>query len=182
MSDAVHVWDEATQRAFATARHGDPFAVLGVHRLGEARVLRSYQPGADAVLAVLEDGSEVPLQQGPEGFFHAELPGEGRYRLRIRWPGGEQDTADAYAFGPQLSDFDLHLIGEGHHLHLADALGANVVEVDGERGTRFAVWAPNASRVAVIGDFNSWDARRHPMRLRHQAGVWELFVPGVDPG
>ncbi|WP_045760993.1 1,4-alpha-glucan branching protein GlgB [Xanthomonas albilineans] len=183
MSDAVHVWDEATQHAFATAQHRDPFAVLGAHCLGDAHVLRSYLPGAEAVIAMFEDGRDVPLQEGPEaGFFHARLSHAGHYRLRIRWPGGEQETADAYAFGPQLSDFDLHLIGEGRHLHLADALGANIVEVDGVRGTRFAVWAPNASRVAVIGDFNGWDARRHPMRLRHQVGVWELFVPDVGPG
>ncbi|NEL41559.1 MAG: 1,4-alpha-glucan branching enzyme, partial [Xanthomonas perforans] len=114
--------------------------------------------------------------------FAGALPAQGGYRLRIGWPGGEQDTADPYAFGPQLSDFDLHLISEGHHLQLADALGANAIEVDGVRGTRFAVWAPNATRVAVVGDFNSWDARRHPMRLRHQSGVWELFVPDVGPG
>ncbi|MGV1110206.1 1,4-alpha-glucan branching protein GlgB [Xanthomonas translucens] len=183
MTDVGHTWDEATLRAFANARHGDPFAVLGAHRIGDARVLRSHLPGAEAVTAVLDDGREVPLQEGPSsGFFAATLPDDGRYRLRIRWPGGEQDTEDAYAFGPQLSDFDLHLISEGHHLQLADALGANVVEVDGVRGTCFAVWAPNATRVAVIGDFNTWDARRHPMRLRHQAGVWELFVPGVAAG
>ncbi len=183
MTAVSNRWDSGVVRALAEARHGDAFAVLGAHPSDKGRLLRTYLPGADRVGAVLDDGQVVALDAGPEpGLFAGELPAHGGYRLRIGWPGGEQETADPYAFGPQLSDFDLHLISEGHHLQLADALGANVVEVEGVRGTRFAVWAPNASRVAVVGDFNSWDARRHPMRLRHQSGVWELFVPDVGPG
>ncbi|RBB27574.1 1,4-alpha-glucan branching enzyme, partial [Xanthomonas oryzae pv. oryzae] len=174
MTAVSNRWDPGVIRALAEARHGDAFAVLGAHRTDTGRVLRTYLPGAERISAVLDDGQTIALEAGPEpGLFAGDLPAQGGYRLRIGWPGGEQDTADPYAFGPQLSDFDLHLISEGHHLQLADALGANVVEVDGVRGTRFAVWAPNASRVAVVGDFNSWDARRHPMRLRHQSGVWE---------
>ena len=93
-----------------------------------------------------------------------------------------QETEDPYAFGPVLGELDLHLFNEGRHFHLADALGANVATIDGVPGVRFAVWAPNAERVAVIGDFNSWDARRHPMRLRYPSGIWELFVPRAAAG
>jgi 1,4-alpha-glucan branching enzyme len=188
MSVTVVPMPPPTRRAIAEARHADPFAVFGPQPVAGGRVLRTYQPGADGVRAVMEDGQEIRLS--PEerdddealGLFAGLLPEPGPYRLRIEWPGAVQETADPYAFGPQLGPLDLHLISEGRHLHLADALGANVVEVDGVRGTRFAVWAPNASRVAVVGDFNSWDSRRHPMRLRHEAGVWELFVPDVGPG
>ncbi|MFC4727285.1 1,4-alpha-glucan branching protein GlgB [Coralloluteibacterium thermophilus] len=183
MSPPVIPLSDATRRAFAEARHGDPFAVLGAHAGEGGRVLRVFLPGAQAVSARLDDGEAVALSpEGGEGFFVATLPQDGGYRLRIEWPGGVQETADPYAFGPQLGDLDLHLIREGRHLNLADALGAVVAEVDGVRGTRFAVWAPNAQRVAVVGDFNAWDARRHPMRLRHEAGVWELFLPDVGPG
>ncbi|MBS7457328.1 1,4-alpha-glucan branching protein GlgB [Coralloluteibacterium stylophorae] len=183
MSARLVPLSDATVRAFAEARHGDPFAVLGAHPGPDGRVLRVFLPGADGVVARLDDGTEVALgREGEAGFFAGVLPGDGGYRLAIQWPGALQETADAYAFGPQLGELDLHLITEGRHLHLADALGANALEVDGVAGTRFAVWAPNASRVAVVGDFNGWDARRHPMRLRHEAGVWELFVPGVGPG
>ena len=104
------------------------------------------------------------------------------YLLRIAWPGAVQETEDPYSFGPLLGELDLHLFNEGRHFELAEALGANAMTIDGVHGVRFAVWAPNAERVAVVGDFNAWDARRHPMRLRHRAGVWELFVPRVAPG
>src|SRR5690606_31558027 len=93
-----------------------------------------------------------------------------------------QETEDPCSFGVLLGDLDLHLIAEGRHFELASALGAVATEVDGVPGVRFAVWAPNARRVAVIGSFNGWDERRHPMRLRHPAGVWELFVPRLEPG
>jgi len=104
------------------------------------------------------------------------------YRLRVTWPGqngGEliQEGADPYAFGLLLGDLDLHLISEGRHQELGTCLGAQVMEIGGIAGVRFAVWAPNATRVSVVGDFNGWDGRRHPMRLRHSAGVWELFIP-----
>ncbi len=93
-------------------------------------------------------------------------------------PGSEKD----HSFKPLLGELDLHLIAEGKHWQLADCLGAHVMAVDGVQGTRFAVWAPNARRVAVVGDFNSWDGRQNPMRLRREAGVWEVFVPGVGSG
>jgi 1,4-alpha-glucan branching enzyme len=182
-STAIDRLADDVRRAIVEGRHGDPFAVLGRHAVGEGAVLRTLQPGARAVSAVFDDGTTVELAPaGDDGLFTGAVPANGRYRLRIEWPGGTQETADPYAFGMLLGDLDLYLIAEGRHQHLADALGANPMSIDGVEGTRFAVWAPNASRVAVIGDFNSWDGRRHPMRLRREAGVWELFVPGVGPG
>ena len=112
----------------------------------------------------------------------AELPPPADYVLRIDWDGTIQETEDPYAFGPILGDVDLHLFSEGTHWQLAERLGASEAELQGVKGVRFAVWAPNARRVSVVGDFNGWDGRRHPMRLRHSAGVWELFIPRIGRG
>jgi 1,4-alpha-glucan branching enzyme len=122
-----------------------------------------------------------------DGFFEAVLPrgtAPFPYRLRVRWPGAEEpvETADPYAFAPLIGDFDLYLLGEGTHLRLWEVLGARPMEVDGVPGVRFAVWAPAARRVSVVGEFNQWDGRRHPMRLHPAQGVWEIFVPGVEAG
>src|SRR6201999_3542783 len=104
------------------------------------------------------------------------------YLLRITWPDAVQETEDPYSFGNLLGDLDLHLFNEGRHFELAEHLGANVVTVDGESGVRFAVWAPNARAVSGVGDFNTWDPRRNPMRLRYPSGVWELFIPRLTAG
>ena len=100
--------------------------------------------------------------------------------------GQERPTAgiahDPYAFPPQLADFDLHLFGEGRHWHAYRFLGSHIREVDGVAGVQFAVWAPNATRVSVVGDFNDWDGRAHPMRVRGGTGVWELFIPAITAG
>lgn len=156
----------------------DPFAFLGLHD----GVVRTFQPGAERV-TLLADGRETPMTAAtPEGLFTAPHA-RGDYRLRIDWPGGARsETADPYALPPRLGDVDLHLLREGTHWELPLRLGANPGAVDGIAGTHFAVWAPNARSVSVIGDFCGWDARRLPMRLRHDGGVWELFVPGVGPG
>jgi 1,4-alpha-glucan branching enzyme len=171
--------------ALAHARHGDPFAVLGSHDTPAGPVVRALLPGAQSVEVLRRsDGARLgrlePVE--PHGLFQGIVSERAPYLLRITWPGAVQEAEDPYSFGPALGDLDLHLISEGRHFELAKALGANVMTIDGVRGTRFAVWAPNASRVAVVGDFNSWDARRHAMRLRHSAGVWELFVPRVAEG
>ena len=113
----------------------------------------------------------------PGGLFAGPVV-EGRpYRLRIMWPNAVQETEDPYSFGLLLGALDLHLITEGTHYELGRCLGAQQMTVGGIKGVRFAVWEPNARRVSVVGDFNTWDGRRHPMRLRREAGVWELFVP-----
>jgi 1,4-alpha-glucan branching enzyme len=172
--------------------HPDPFRVLGMHRVsvgGELRlVVRAFHPGAEEVALVGGPFREPrPLRRvADEGFFELVLsrPDEPfPYRLRTRWPGGVvHEEADPYAFGSCISGFDVYLIAEGTHLHLYDVLGAHPDEMDGVAGTRFAVWAPNARRVSVVGDFNGWDGRRHQMRAHGGAGIWDIFLPGVGPG
>ena len=122
------------------------------------------------------DGSEVP------GLFVGHFPRAGAYLLRTQWAGGEQLTEDPYSFGQLLGEMDLYLFAEGNHRDLSACLGAQLLNVEGVDGVRFAVWAPNARRVSVVGDFNNWDGRRHPMRLRHPSGVWELFIPRLQAG
>lgn len=174
-------------RALLAGEHGQPFAVLGVHDSGGGRVLRTLQPGASAVTATLADGTDVPLDDAGGGLFVGVLP-TGRnapvpaYRLRIDWSGVQQDTADAYAYGTQIDEADLAGLAAGDWRCARRALGAHWLRHGEVEGVRFSVWAPNARRVAVVGDFNSWDGRRHGMRLRHTAGVWEIFVPGVQAG
>ncbi|WP_206185432.1 1,4-alpha-glucan branching protein GlgB [Sphingosinicella sp. CPCC 101087] len=160
----------------------DPFALLGPH----GGTVRTFQPGAEAVDLLSSDGSRPigRLEHHGDGLWTGTLPeGESSYLLHIRWPGGaEQVTEDPYALGLVLGELDLHLFGEGRHWRLADRFGAQPGEMDGVPGVAFAVWAPNARRVSVVGNFNSWDGRRHPMRLRPEVGVWELFVPRIGPG
>ena len=158
---------------------------LGPQDLPDGRTIRVLLPGAESVevLRRSDRGSLGWLKHGDgHGLFEGPVADASPYLLRIQWPGAVQETEDPYAFGPLLGDMDLHLFSEGRHFQLAGALGANVVTVEGVEGVRFAVWAPNAQRVAVIGDFNSWDPRRNPMRLRGGSGVWELFVPRLAPG
>ncbi|MCP1171441.1 1,4-alpha-glucan branching protein GlgB [Ralstonia chuxiongensis] len=196
--------DQMRVDALTHGRLGDPFAVLGPHRVdtddGTRWVVRAFYPGARRVQAIDARGQIITEMTpvGRTGLFHGPLRADAQdvyghpdlYRLRIIWPAGTgheavQETEDPYAFGLLLGDLDLHLLNEGTHWALASCLGAQAIRIDGISGVRFAVWAPNAQRVSVVGDFNQWDGRRHPMRLRHQAGVWELFLPsglGVGPG
>jgi 1,4-alpha-glucan branching enzyme len=177
--------DAPSARALALGGHGDPFAVLGPHDWHEGRIIRAFLPGALKVDVMRRsDGALIaPLEAADEpGLFEGLVEQRVPYRLRITWPGATQETEDPYSFGLLLGDVDLHLFNEGRHFGLASCFGAQVVTIDGVTGVRFAVWAPNATRVAVVGDFNSWDPRRHPMRVRHQAGLWELFIPRVASG
>ena len=171
--------------ALANGTEGDPFAVLGPHVLGSGTVVRAFVPGARAVSVVDEAGTELAAAEpaGTDGLFEAlvlALPA--RYRLRIVDADGARVIDDPYRFGPLLGETDLWLIAEGTHLELYRVLGAHPDVQDGVAGTRFAVWAPNAMRVSVVGDWNRWDGRIHPMRKRIEAGVWELFIPGVAAG
>jgi len=179
--------------AMLGADHGDPFAVRGMHPDGWGGVeVRTVQPGAEAVEVVDARAGEVVggLERVHEdGFFAGRLPGHSEpfpYRLRVRL-GGEggarvEEREDPYRFGPLLGETDVHLLREGTHRRAWEKLGAHPVAIDGVVGVRFAVWAPNARRVAVVGDFNAWDGRCHPMRARHECGVWEIFVPGLAEG
>ncbi len=177
--------DHGALHALVEGRHGDPFSILGRHPVGDTYVVRALLPGATSVDVVDADSDTVIARmeqvfQG--GLFAADIGSHGTYRFQIHWPDAAQETEDPYSFGLLLGELDLHLIGQGTHYDLARALGAQPMEVDDVSGVRFAVWAPNARRVSVVGDFNAWDGRRHPMRLRASAGIWELFVPRLGPG
>jgi 1,4-alpha-glucan branching enzyme len=177
--------DAPAAEALALGVHGDPFAVLGPHEVQAGRVIRAFLPGAMKVEVVRRsDGSMLaPLERSNgEGLFENLIGERVPYRLRIFWPAVVQETEDPYSFGLLLGELDLHLFNEGRHFDLAHCLGAQLMTIDGVSGVRFAVWAPNAARVAVVGDFNSWDRRRHPLRCRQGAGIWELFVPRVAAG
>ncbi|NNG68728.1 1,4-alpha-glucan branching protein GlgB [Rhizobium laguerreae] len=171
--------------ALIEGRHGDPFSILGPHESGGMTIVRVYLPGAEAVdLIDATSGREVtPFSiVHPSGLFAAAAASRTGYRLQITWPDAVQLTEDPYSFGLLLGELDLHLISEGTHYSLSRTLGAVEMSIDGISGVRFAVWAPNARRVSVVGDFNAWDGRRNPMRLRQSAGVWELFIPRLAPG
>jgi len=192
----------AAAAAMLEGRLDDPFAFLGAHEeeggLGAGVVVRTFQPGAQKVELVAPGSGEgtggasgggplCTMEELAPGIFTGRLPSRQPYVLRVTWPAEDgathvQETEDPYSFGLILSDFDLHLFAEGQHYELARVFGAQPQAVGGVEGVVFSVWAPNARRVSVVGDFNAWDGRRHPMRLRHQAGVWELFVPRLTPG
>ncbi len=177
--------DFAEMTALAEGRHPDPFAVLGPHRVGAVTSVRTMQPQAGRVELLDRASGAVlaPLSRvHPAGIFAGPLPEPRSYRFRLYEDALVRETEDPYAFGVLLGDLDLYLLAEGRHRELGACLGAHVIEHEGVRGVRFAVWAPNARRVSVVGSFNHWDGRRHPMRLRHSAGVFELFVPRLLPG
>ena len=180
----------ADVNALVAARHGDPFAVLGLHadEVG-ALWLRALLPGASSVDVVdFKTGKRVAALtlRDPAGLWEATIPRRRKrfgYRLRVQWAeGGEGTYADAYAYGALIADADLHFFGEGAHLRPFTMLGAHPQIIDTVAGVRFAVWAPNAVRVSVVGDFNAWDGRRHPMRSRGGGGVWEIFIPHAALG
>ena len=179
--------------ALIQARHADPFAVLGMQLQDGVLCVRAWLPGARSVaLHDTKSGHTLATleQSHGDGLFEAVVPRRRRpfdYRLDITWADGQQTLqADPYRYGPLLSDLDLHLLSEGQHLRPFEVLGAHPMSL-GEglyavAGVRFAVWAPNARRVSVVGSFNDWDGRRLPMRHRGASGVWELFVPQLQPG
>ncbi len=174
-------------RAVARGEHPDPFSYLGMHEEDKGRlVVRAFAPGARSVSVIAEDGRSLGELEpgGAEGLFAGPLETEGRvaYKLRAGNDGGEWEFEDPYRFPSAVSEYDLYLFGEGNHLALYEWMGAHVREIEGVRGVLFTVWAPNASRVSVVGPFNDWDGRRHVMRKHHSVGVWEFFVPGIGGG
>ncbi|HLT05733.1 MAG TPA: 1,4-alpha-glucan branching protein GlgB [Pseudomonas sp.] len=176
--------DESAQvQALLRAEHGDPFAFLGPHEMEDGVRVRVWQPGALEVQLLDAAGESLGfMQEQVPGLFVADMPRRQPYRLRINWSSGVQETEDPYAFGPQLGELDIHLFAEGKHRQLGRCFGAQPWQVDGVHGVRFVVWAPNARRVSVVGNFNSWDGRRHPMRLHPGAGIWEIFIPRLEAG
>lgn len=176
----------ADMDALIRAEHHDPFSMLGPRDDGAGgQFIRAYLPDALSVKVLSREGEQelgtLEMSEVP-GFFAGHFPRAQPYLLKINWAGGEQITEDPYSFGPLLGEMDLYLFAEGNHRDLSSCLGAQVKNVDGIDGVRFSVWAPNARRVSVVGGFNNWDGRRHPMRLRHPAGVWEIFIPRLKPG
>ena len=172
--------------ALVRGRHNDPFGVLGVHRVGKARIVRTLQPHAKSVAIIDASGDVLTAMERvhTNGIFAAIMPPRlRRYRLRITKSAGDAiDIEDPYRFAQTLGDLDLYLLGEGSDKNIYSKLGAQLRMIAGVRGTRFAVWAPNASRVSVVGDFNDWDGCRHVMRLHPGNGIWEMFIPGVAKG
>ena len=179
--------DPCQDAALARGEHGDPFAYLGPHRLtGKSWVLRVFRPGVEAVTMLPGRRRRKPVTLRAvdrDGLFVARLRSDpGAYRLRLRSQGSTWEEDDPFRFGPVLGEMDEQFLSEGSHLELWKALGARPLTSDGIAGVHFAVWAPNARRVSVVGDFNHWDGRRHPMRRRGSTGVWETFLPGVAEG
>ena len=172
--------------AIVAGRHSNPFGFLGLHETAQGWVLRAFVPHAQTLSAHDDAGRELAQLElrDPAGFFEALVPVTGRMPIRLRAAnaGGAWELFDPYSFGPVLGPLDDYYIGEGSHLRLFDRLGAHAITFEGVAGTHFAVWAPNARRVSVVGPFNDWDGRRHPMRLRIDTGIWEVFVPDVGPG
>jgi len=169
--------------AIAGARHPDPFSVLGPHlELGHVTV-RVCLPAAESVRVLPDGGKPVEAKKThPGGVFEAAIPGAEdvnlHYRLSVTYPGGHvAEIEDPYRFGRIITDYDLYLFGEGNHTRIHDKLGAHLVTLGSTEGVHFAVWAPNATRVSVVGDFNDWDGRVHPMRRLGVSGVWEIFIP-----
>ncbi len=169
--------------AIVGAYHGDPFRVLGPHVIehGGKRCLeiRAFLPEAAEAEVVMGETAHPMQRLHPDGFFEALLERDTVIPYRLR--AGGRDLEDPYRFPPWLTDFEIHLHGEGNWLESYQKLGAHRREVDGVRGVNFALWAPNAERISVVGDSNGWDGRRHPMG-RRGGGLWELFIPGLGEG
>jgi 1,4-alpha-glucan branching enzyme len=189
--------------SFLSGTHSDPFRILGPHRMGDDLAIRVFRPDARKIDIILNGSASGPSRTGIEatgdklqpieaekihrdGFFQGTIPNATRdldYRLQItNWDGSEYAMRDPYQYGPIMGEVDLHLFSEGQHWQLYEKFGAHLREIGGERGVYFAVWAPNAQRVSVVGDFNGWDGRVNPMRKLLGAGVWELFLPGITEG
>jgi 1,4-alpha-glucan branching enzyme len=177
---------ESALARLAEGRHSDPFALLGPHTTPSGTLVRTLQPAARSVeLRSVASGALQAMRRQEGGIFDILLPelSAPDYRLRITFPNGHiVEIDDPYRYGRVLTDYDLHLLGEGTHYRAFEKLGAHRLRVGSTTGVHFAVWAPNADRVSVLGDFNGWDGRVHPMRRLAPGGIWELFVPDLPDG
>ncbi|MDE2444813.1 MAG: 1,4-alpha-glucan branching enzyme, partial [Alphaproteobacteria bacterium] len=172
--------------AIVNGRHADPFKVLGLHASGKSWIARAFIPGAEKVVVQTANGKNLGelARRHDAGFFEGQIKTTNAQVLQFSCSnaGGAWVVTDAYSVGPVLGPQDDYFMAEGNHLRLYDKLGAHPLTMDGVTGVHFAVWAPNAERVSVVGDFNAWDGRRHVMRKRLDVGVWEIFVPGAHEG
>jgi 1,4-alpha-glucan branching enzyme len=187
---ALPTADPAVLAAIAGGYHGSPFDVLGLHLIEGGKqpglVVHTFQPKAETV-AVCRGAETFAMRRvHADGVFEALFPQAVeffRYQLELTFADGHTALVeDPYRYPPVLTEFDLYLFGEGNHFRLYDKLGAHVIQHDGVWGVVFAVWAPNAERVSVVGEFNQWDSRCHPMRPRGAVGIWEIFIPGLAQG
>ena len=172
--------------AIVNGRHADPFKVLGLHTSGKSWIARAFIPGAEKVSAQTAEGKDLGelIRRHDAGFFEGQIKTTKAQVLQFACSnaGGFWVVTDAYSVGPVLGPQDDYFMAEGNHLRLYDKLGAHPLKMDGIDGVHFAVWAPNAERVSVVGDFNEWDGRRHVMRKRMDVGIWEIFVPAAHEG
>jgi 1,4-alpha-glucan branching enzyme len=172
--------------AIFAARHADPFGILGLHEGGQGWVIRVFAPEALRVEALpAGGGAGIALNARGQGFFEARIAGQRAgfaYRLLATNAGGTWEFDDPYRFPPVRGETDDHLLIEGTHRRLYERLGAQRMTHEGVAGVHFAVWAPNAQRVSLVGDFNRWDGRTHQMRKRIDSGLWEIFAPGIGLG
>ncbi|MDP9291112.1 MAG: alpha-amylase family glycosyl hydrolase, partial [Verrucomicrobiota bacterium] len=181
--------DYGNLHAIVDAHHGDPFAVLGMHQAGENLVVRAFRPDvAEMTVQDARDSGRTfnAVRVHTNGFFEATIPDTSErfdYTLKLKnHHGDEWVEHDPYSFSQILGAIDMHLFAEGNHFQLYEKLGAHLTTARGVAGTTFAVWAPNAQRVSVVGDFNHWDGRVHAMRKLLGSGIWEIFLPGVVEG
>ncbi len=186
MADPEWMTSSAEIEAIVAGRHGDPFRVLGLHQHGKQWIVRAFVPDAISLKVLTPDGKSLGqiARRHDAGLFEGPVKLKDRQALHYLAANGSGTwtVADAYLLGPVLGPMDDYYIGEGSHLRLYDKLGAHPLRHEGHDGVHFAVWAPNASRVSVVGDFNTWDGRRHVMRKRLNTGIWEIFVPGASVG
>jgi 1,4-alpha-glucan branching enzyme len=178
--------DAAEIEALVEGRHADPFALLGPHACAEGTAIRAFVPGAETVsVRAGADAGVILERRDPAGFFEGLVPRydpAGGYTLDATNAKATWTVQDPYRFGPVLGQTDDYLLHEGTHKELYRRLGAHLITHEGAIGVDFAVWAPSAQRVSVVGDFNFWDGRAHQMRMRIDSGVWEIFVPGLESG
>ena len=181
--DATTALPPSVAQAILGGTHGDPFSVLGIHPKGKGWQVRAFVPGAETLEVVTSTDrlKATPVADAP-GLFTADVPIKDPYVLHATGNGTSWTQDDPFRFGPVLGEMDEYLLGEGTLKRLWQALGAHLMTHEGAAGVHFAVWAPNAQRVSVVGDFNVWDGRRAPMRRRGATGVWEIFLPGLTDG
>jgi len=180
-NDAAH--------AIINADHYDPFSYLGMHEEGRSGLwVRAFMPNAKSIEVIQAKTNKVVALMDcvdAQGLFSVQLKRRKKafpYRLRVTTDDGTRDIWDPYGFGPQLGELDRHLIAEGTHEKTYDTLGAQIIKAEGIEGVLFSVWAPNARRVSVVGDFNDWDGRCHVMRVHPSCGIWEIFIPNIGAG